>query len=372
MKIRLFITVISLLCSLTVYAQDEEKMKSLCDKEQFQEVINIYASDTKDYSARSLYYIGLSYYMLEDDTNCIKYIDLSISKSSNDAAPYFIKASTLNYMGNFEEAVGYFKKAIELDPEKSKNYSGLGDSYYFLGKSEKALESYKKSTMQKEPESRPFYMIAQIYYNGREYEKALEAYNFAKPYTKGSDYYQNTLFNIGLLEVQVNSNYEKAENIYLELLNEYPNDYHTYAKLIQAYFHQEKYEKAKPYREKLYEFHSKGLLNDSDLRDMFCFDQFIWNDKRIMVFERYEDENKGKIYRKHIFYVTDTTDENSDIEYTIQTEFSPISVELGGKKYILCASWENNVRYNSGVFFNDDFNYKDMKKEVLKILEKYK
>ena len=366
MKTLLFVTLISLL-SLTIYAQDEEKMKSLCDNEQYQEIIDIYASDAKEYSAKSLYYIGFSYYMLEDDSNCIKYMDLSIDKNPNDPAPYFIKANTLNYMEKFEDAIAYFQKAIELDPEESKNYSGMGDSYYFLEKLEQALIAYKKATEQKEPNDRAFYMIAQIYYNEEQYEKALEAYYSAKSFvSEESHFFQNTLFNIGLLEVLINSNYEKAENIYLELLNKYPNDYHSYAKLIQIYYHQEKYEKASSYKEKLYELSSTELLKDSDLEDMFCFDQFDWNDKRIMAFERYENENKGKIYNKHIFYVTDG---NGNIEYTIQTEFSPISVELGGAKYILCA-WKDNIHINSGIGFNDDFNYKDLKKEVIVILEK--
>ncbi|MGZ4098995.1 MAG: tetratricopeptide repeat protein, partial [Bacteroidia bacterium] len=125
-------TFILTVCNLTIIAQDNitTELKTLTDNEQYDKIISQYASKCNDCSAKSLYYIGLAYYMKEDDNNCLKFMNLSINKDSKDPAPIYIKASTLNYMKKYEEAIEYFKQAITLEPTKAKNYSGLGDSYY--------------------------------------------------------------------------------------------------------------------------------------------------------------------------------------------------------------------------------------------------
>ena len=362
---RLFFTAILTICSLTTFAQDKitDELKSLSDSEQYDKIIKEYAPKSKDYSAKSLYYIGFAYYMTEDDNNCIKFMDLSIGKDAKDPAPHYIKASTLNYMGKYNDAIKSFQAAIGIKADDAKSYSGLGDSYNQLGKKDLALEAYKKATEQENCPNSAYSMIAQIYYDLKENDKALEAFYVAKSkISKKSDSYINVLFNIGLFE-SLKGNYEKAEPAFVELLQLDPKDYHSYAKLIQIYYARKDYENAKPYKDKLYEAHRKGELTDN-LKDMFCFDQFDWNGKKIMVFERYENENKGEIYEKHIFNIIDS---KGNIEYTIQTEFSPISVEFGGTKYILCA-WKDNVHINYGLGFNDDFKYDDLKKTVMEVL----
>lgn len=123
-------------CSFSLSAQTDisEELKLLSESDQYSRILENYTKDYTDYSAKSLYYIGLAYYMTGDDTNCLKIMDLSIKKDPNDPAPYHIKASTLNYMQKYEEAIVHFKKAIELNPDKSQSYTGTGDSYYNLKK----------------------------------------------------------------------------------------------------------------------------------------------------------------------------------------------------------------------------------------------
>lgn len=361
-------TFLLIICSLTIFAQDKitDELKTLSDNKQYDKILDQYASKSMDYSAKSLYYIGLAYYMKEDDNNCIKFMDMSINKDSKDPAPHYIKASTLNYMGKYNEAIKCFQTGINVKSDDAELYSGLGDSYYQLEKFDLALESYKKATEQNECHDRPYSMIAQIYSDLNQKDKALEAFYMAKSkISKKSNSYINALFNIGLLE-SLEGNYDKAEPAFVELLILDPTDFHSYAKLIQIYYHRKEYDKAKPYKDKLYEAHKKELLKDN-LNDMFCFDQFKWNGYLIQVFERYENENKGAIYNKHIFYVIDNSD---NIVLRVQTEFSPISVELGGPKYLLCAN-KGKTHHNPGIGFNDDLKYENLKAEAIKLFERY-
>lgn len=365
---KIFTTFILTICSLTIFAQDNitDELKTLSDNKQYDKIIEQHASKSNEYSAKSLYYIGLAYYMKEDDNNCINFMDLSINKDSKDPAPHYIKASTLNYMGKYNEAIKCFQKAIDIKSDDAEFYCGLGDSYYQLEKYDLALESYKKAIEQNKCPDRPYSMIAQIYSDLKQNDKALEAFYTAKSkISNQSNSYINALFNIGLLE-SLKGNYDKSEPVFVELLQLDPTDFHSYAKLIQIYYHRKEYEKAKPYKEKLYEAHKKGLLKEN-LKDMFCFDQFKWNVYLIQVFERYENENNGDIYNKHIFYVIDNSDK---IVLRVQTEFSPISIELGGPKYLLCAN-KGGTHYNPGIGFNDDLIYDNLKAEAIKLFERY-
>lgn len=351
--------------SLTIFAQDKvtTELKTLSDNKQFDKIIEQYTSNFNDYSAKSLYYIGLAYYIKEDDNNCIKFMNLSINKDPKDPASFYIKASTLNYMQKYDDAIKNFQSAINLKSDDAEFYSGLGDSYYNLEKLDLALEAYKKATEQKDCPDRPYSFLAQIYSDQKNNDKALEAFYIAKSkIDKKSNSYINTLFNIGLLE-SLKGNYEKAEPAFVELLQLDPTDYHSYAKLIQIYYHKKEYDKAKPYKDKLYDAHKNGLLKDN-LKDMFCYDKFKWDNKLIQAYERYEESSKD-IYNKHLFYVVNQDDK---IEYRIQTEYSPISVEQGGAKYLLCRTkGDTHSTYNIG--FDDNFKYDDLKKSVIDILE---
>jgi tetratricopeptide (TPR) repeat protein len=347
-------------------AQDpaESNIKTLFEAKDFDKIIAQYGSKNNELSAKSLYYLAYSYFIKENDNNCLRFVDLSLAKDSTDPESYFLKGQTLNYLSRFEEAIKCFQSAIRLNPSKGGYYSAMGDSYFNLKEDELALAAYQTATEQPNAPDRAFSMIPQIYSNRNETSKALEAFYVAKSkISKETDSYITVLFNIGLME-SLNGNHDKAEPIFLEILQLAPDDYQTYAKLIQVYYHRREYDKAKPYKDKLYEASKKGLLKDN-LADMFCFDQFKWNDKLIQAFERYEEGPKKTIYYKHLFYVV-TAD--NKIEYRIQTEYSPITDELGEAKYILCMS-KGDIHYTFSVGFNDDFKYEDLKAAVIAILD---
>lgn len=353
------------LLSLTVMAQDDltTELKGLYDNQKYDEIIDSHAAKAKKYPAKAIYYIGMAYYMKADDNNCVKYMDMSIDKDPSDPDAHYIKGMTYNYLGQFENAIKSFNKAIELNNTSGDYYSGLGDSYLSLDKLDKALEAYQKATEQENAPDRPFSMIPQIYNSLNQKDKALEAFYIAKnKISKETDSYINVLYNIGLFELLA-KNYEKAEIAFTELVELAPNDYHSYAKLIQIHYARKQYDQAEPFKKKLYDAYSKGLLK-GNMKDMFCFDQFNWNDKLIQVFERFA-EPEGELYYKHLFYVVN---KDGEIEYRIQTENSVISVELGGPKYVL--GMEKGATHSTfNVGFNEDFNYDDLKSTVIEILE---
>ena len=298
------------------------------DAGNYDKMIEEHASKAEDYPAKALYFIGMAYYMKSDDTNCIKFMDFSIEKDPTDPDTYFIKGMTYNFMSKFEEAVPQFDKAIELDDSNPHYFSGAGDSYYNLGKYKKALAAYTAATEKDVLLERPYVMIPQIYSVLEQPEEALAAsYKATEALNQKFESYQNALYNIGLYEL-LSKNYHKAEAAYDELMDINPNDLSVYPKLIQVYYGKKEYEKAKPFREKLYRAYEAETLPEN-LQTMFCFDQFQFDNKHIYAFERFE-EREGELYYKHVFYVTN---EKEETECTIQTENSPFSVMMDGPKY---------------------------------------
>lgn len=362
-KILLILTIGFL--SLSNYAQEQitTELKKAYEEEKYNLIISEHSEKVEEYSAKAIYYVGMAYYMKADDNKVLKLMDLSIKKDNTNPDAYFIKGMTLNYMGQFEKAIEYFNKAIELDSRNPNYFSGLGDSYISQEKYEKALSAYLTATEKNEPIDRPFTMIPQIYAELNQPDKALQTFYKAKQtISKESDSYINVLYNIGLYEF-MNKNYDKSEIAYKELIELATNDYHSYAKLIQVYYRKKEYDKAKPLKEKLYQAYEQGKLT-GNLKSMFCFDQFEWNGKLILAYERFAVK-EGELYYKHIFYVPN---ENGETDFTIQTENSPVSVVLGGPKYILGMDKDgthSTFRYG----FEEDFNYEDLKNTVILVLD---
>lgn len=361
-----FISFASLFCQ----EAETDKISKLYEAGEYEEVISKYASSELEYSADMLYYIGLSYMGMEDDENCVKYMDLAIEKDPTLIGPYYTKATSFLYLGKYSEAVPLYEKCISMDtiPEKlAKSYDGLGFAYYYMKDLDSSLKAFKKSIENDDSSLRAYSMLTNIYMDKNEDDEALAVlYEGREKVSKDEEGYSSLLFNIALLE-QLKGNNDVAKKVYEELLVLNPNDYHTYAKLIQIHYHNKEYDKAKPLKEKLYEAHSKNSL-DEQMSDMFCVDQFRFKDKLIQVFERYQSGKSARIYDKLRFYIVN---ENGDVEYRIQTEYSPIAAELGEATYILCA-WKDSTHLNYGIGFNDDSSYESIKNAVIKILEEEK
>ena len=366
----LFTIMFLLFSCVAIQAQDKilEELKTLSEQQQFSEITSKYSEKYDTYSSEAFYYVAFAYYMQEEDIQCLKFLNLALEKDSQNVSALYIKGSTLNYMLRYDEAILVYKRAIEIEKESSQLYSGLGDSYEALGKYEDALEAYKKVIELDDNSVNAHRNIASIYLILNRLEESLNAYySTISKLTPDSEDYKDVLFNVGLLEM-MNKKYDKAIITYQGLIEKFPKDFHSCAKLIQLYYRNAEYDKIDSLKEVLYNAHSKGELVDSNLEDMFCIDQFDWRNHKVMVFERYETGNSENIYNKHLFYIQD---DKKEVLFRVQTEFSPMSVSLGGQDYLLCATLSNNNRFNSGIGFSHGYKYEYLKAVVLPLLDKF-
>lgn len=359
------ISLILCLFNLITFSQDNltNQLKEDYETEKYDLIISNHYDKVTDYPARAVYYVGMAFYMKENDQKTIEMMNLSIQKDATDPDAHFIQGKSYSYSGQLAKAKNAFFKAIKLDTTNSSFYSGLGDVYFNNKEFEEALKVYISATKAIKHIDRPFVMIPQIYAQLGQPENSLVAFYKAKEVisTKTTSYI-TVLYNIGLYEL-LNKEYPKAELAFQELLKLSPNDFHSYAKLIQVYYGQKDYEKAKPLRDKLYQAYDAGLLK-GQMKDMFCFDQFNCNGQLVQVFERFAVK-EGELYYKHIFYIVN---KEGKIQYSIQTENSPVSVELGGPKYFLGMDFAEGHK-TFGHRFDEDFDYDELKRIVTSIIE---
>ncbi len=84
-----------------------------------------------------------------------------------------------DYVLEHQEAIYFFKKIIEIDPNNYRVLYNIGITYFNLGKMEKALYAYNEALKIKPDYKHCYYNIGLIYETIEDWKKALEYYNKA-------------------------------------------------------------------------------------------------------------------------------------------------------------------------------------------------
>lgn len=114
----------------------------------------------------------------------------ALNINSNCAWAYFGLAYTAYETQKFDDAVGYLKKAIEIDEKNARFHGNLGGVYFYMGMLDEAEKELKRA-IELDPDYPPFYYnLFGLYYNKGDYDaaiKALEKYTEIDPYAKNID-----------------------------------------------------------------------------------------------------------------------------------------------------------------------------------------
>lgn len=348
------------------YGQTEvgTNFKLLFDQEKYDQIINYQPKDKQQLTASDLFYKGKAFYMMSEDVQANQYFDQAIEKGPVFGSMYFHKGMILLYANKFNESLSLFDKAISLSPTESDFYAGKAEAFSALKKTDSAQVYFEKATQHPSCKPRAFVMLGQIYQGQNKNEQASAYYqNALSQLSEDDEMYQNSSFNLGLTQ-QLTGKIDDARKTFEKHIALYPTDFHALAKMIQVYYALEKFEKAAPLKKKLYAAHQAKQLS-ADMEKQFCFDQFVWNGKRIMAFEEF-DEPDDFMFAKHHFYVM--TD-NNETDYQIDSESSAaIRMSNSKNKYVLCLVKKQTHHTYWQYVFRDDYQYPDLKTAVLNIL----
>lgn len=363
LKVKLLILLVSFYSSNS-YSQDKTsiKIEQLYNDLSYQKIIDKYAYKANEIGSLGIYLIGKSYFLLNDDQNAIKFFNLAIAKDSLCLEAYYMRGVALTYRGNYKQAILSIEKAIQKGLDGTDVYSALGDAYLNSGDAESALDAYLIAKESPNAADRPFVMIPQIYATLGDSTAAILNFYIAKErINKKTSSYNNILYNLGVFE-HLKGNYDQGERALKELIMLEPDDYAAFVKLIQVLYAQKKYGEAQDYKKVLYAAKKQNRLQGS-LENMFCFDQFKWNEFSIQAFERYEEEKETPYY-KHLFYVSNL---EGEIQFRLQTE-NIVAAEKVGRPAFAIGKNLDDAHFTYAIINKDDLTGDVLKSLIIRIL----
>ena len=131
---------------------------------------------------------------------------VQINEKNFTAIMWNEQAYIANYQGNFDKAVEYCYKVIEINPTLSEVWNNLGYAYNFKGNFDKALECYNRAIELNQNDSTPYINIGGLYDSMKYYDKAAEYYEKA---LKISPDNADALNGLGYVYIQQN-NFDKG------------------------------------------------------------------------------------------------------------------------------------------------------------------
>lgn len=174
-------------------------------------------------------------------------ISLSLSvgsvsaKMTKEAHKYYQQASACEYKQDINGAIKLIEKAIEVNNDDDiMLYTKLGGLYANSESYKEAIEAYKKASELRPNDAFIYVSLGGIYHTTGDNDKALEAYNKAMELCPEYKYNYVNIANVELAK----KNYTDAEDYYNKFLELYPENDEARANLAEAYFMDDKSDKA--------------------------------------------------------------------------------------------------------------------------------
>jgi tetratricopeptide (TPR) repeat protein len=206
--------------------------------------------------AEEYYKQGLEYNDKYDYDTAITYYKKAIDLDPKNS--YWYSSLGFAYQGlkKYEDAITYHKKAIELDPKNGDKYGNLGWTYHELKRYEDAIPYYKKA-IDLEPENGANYFdLGSVYYELKRYEDAITYYKKAIDVEPNHSSHYISLGNA----YQGLKKYEEVITYYKKAIELDPKNAIYYDNLGFAYSKLKRYEESITYYKKAIELDPKNAL----------------------------------------------------------------------------------------------------------------
>ncbi|MFZ0064010.1 MAG: tetratricopeptide repeat-containing serine protease family protein [Pyrinomonadaceae bacterium] len=119
--------------------------------------------------AESLYKTGLDSLWLGNFDNALGYFENAVNKNPGRADAWVQVGYCKVKQGKNEEAIKAYQQAVLLNPESDEVRNKLGDAYYFSGRLMEAIAAYKEAVRLRPQSAEGYYNLALAYFeNGNE------------------------------------------------------------------------------------------------------------------------------------------------------------------------------------------------------------
>ncbi len=228
-------------------------------------------------------------YKESDDEKPLSDLLLNDAKKRSEARTWFGKGSDSYGIGEYEQAIDYYSRAIEFDPKYSIAYNRRGSSYGSLSQYMKAIRDFNKAIELDPKSSHAYYNRGLSYHKFGQYEKSLKDFNKAIELDPKSSH---AYYNRGL-SYHALGQYEKAIEDYNKAIELDPKDISAYLNTAETSIVMGAYDDALNFVEKALLFFvdiddkaiaiylknvAKKLLNMSTLECEAEFDEILKED----------------------------------------------------------------------------------------------
>ena len=148
--------------------------------------------------------------------------------------------SSAAQLGQLDEAVNAFQKAISINPDYAKAYYNMGNALRDLGKLDEAVEAYKKALASKPDYAEAYNNMGYIFQQQEKPEEAIEAYNNAISIKPD---YADANYNMGNALTE-QAKLEEAIEAYNNAISIKPDYAEAYSNMGLAFQHQGKLDEA--------------------------------------------------------------------------------------------------------------------------------
>lgn len=343
-----------------------QSSQELFEEGKYKEVIANSAEDLNP-STEDLYFIGRSYFKLENDAKAIEYYDRAIQEGLNTPDVFFYKGLSNRWMGKNQEAIQFYNKALRLDPKRQIYLSEKALAYYYAKDLDSAYSCAQKAVNLDYELGTAYYLVPHIQHIRDDFSSALAGFYVALKRIDPKDkYYSETLLNIGQLEYTVTKDYVKSTEAYSTLVALNPKNYDIYPKLIKAYYANLDYHAGDSLFAIMKIAYDKNELSKEYMEfGSVAIDEFEWKGQKVNTYKYFKTPEKSLDIMYKLYLLTSAGDK---IERTILTEQT---IQLpDGPKHLLCEKERNGTHHTYPYGWDsDDIDYADLKSAAIQVFE---
>jgi tetratricopeptide (TPR) repeat protein len=126
--------------------------------------------------AESMYRSGIESLWLGNYDNAVGYFETAVNKNPKRAEAWVQVGYCKVKQGKIQEALRAYQHALQLKPTNAEIHNKLGDAYYYSGRLREAIESYTEAARLRPDNAETFYNLAIAYFeSGNQAMAAAEA-----------------------------------------------------------------------------------------------------------------------------------------------------------------------------------------------------
>ena len=138
------------------------------------------SSKSKTELAESLYRTGLDSLWLGNYDNAVGYFETAVNKNPKRAEAWVQVGYCKVKQGKNAEAIRAYQQALQLKPDDPEIHNKLGDAYYYAGRLREAIESYTEAARLRPDDAETHYNLAVAYEESGNQDMATTQANILK------------------------------------------------------------------------------------------------------------------------------------------------------------------------------------------------